>query len=241
MLSKGRTLHQQSFEARESEGNLLKSLQLSDEALLAYLEDDDILGASEILSNRCITFQKLAKDTGKKEYSHLAKANMLSAVEMARESNNKDALAIPLFELAKAEEELGDIENAITHYKEAIKNIRIDPSAKEPNINNPAHDRPAFLAEIKVRLCLAEYKLAGKDNLNRVISALKELENTPDIDLITHKVWTSGGYMQLAELLSKDQPEEAKKYLNKAYEYITDEPRMASRKKQWEELQSKFS
>mgnify|MGYP001589973461 FL=1 len=99
----GRELHTESSMMRETGGDLLQSLKLSDEALLAYFESLDLQGASEVLADRSITFRHLHQKTGSKSYLLLAKAELVAAVDIAKQSGNFDAVTIPTFELAKVE------------------------------------------------------------------------------------------------------------------------------------------
>ena len=69
-----------------------------------------------------------------------------------------------------------------------------------------------------------------------MILALEDLQKADEVDVNNKNVWLSGGYMSLAEMLRSDDPEAAKTYLAKAKEFITDDPRLAVRLKQWKAL-----
>ena len=73
-----------------------------------------------------------------------------------------------------------------------------------------------------------------------MLDSLHELEQASEADISTQNVWVSGGYMSMAEMLRTDDPVSAKQYLNKAKEFITDDPRLVPRSKQWEKLAKTF-
>ena len=58
----GRRIHGLAAQARE-DGNHLEALKLSDEAMLAYQKDGDILGFAEVLADRSITLRHLYGET----------------------------------------------------------------------------------------------------------------------------------------------------------------------------------
>lgn len=230
MDSRGRQLHGQAEQARE-EGNFLKALQLTDEAMVAYQEAGDELGFAEIQASRFLTLRHLFEKTDSKHYLVLARHAAMASVEIAETSGNKEALAIPLFNLAKAQESLGQLDEAIESYRKAVDNI----------VNNPpaTHNRPSVIADFKVHLTTAEYKNGDKTALERAISALSDLEKA-DEESYNKNVWLSGGHMRIAEILREDNPEEAKKHLQKAKEIIDADPRLELRKNQWEKLAASF-
>jgi tetratricopeptide (TPR) repeat protein len=235
MDSKGRQIHGQAAQAREN-GDFLKALELTDQAMLAYQKEDDKLGMAEILADRSISFRHLNAQTNDKSFLYLAKAEMVAAVKIAKDSGNKEALALPLFNLAQSEEDLGEYTDSIRDYKEAINNTFITPGVNKPNPNSPAHNRPAELANMKSHLHHAEYKSGDKSALERMVQVLKELEEAPEVDSYNKDTWLSGGYMRTAEMLREDNPQIAKEYLQKAKIVIDANPKLKIRREQWEKL-----
>ena len=101
--TEGRRIHGLAETARE-EGRFLDALHYTDEALLAYQLAGDRLGQSEVLSSRSITFRRLHRETNDRSFLLLAKHTSMAAVDIARESDERSALAVPLFQLENVQE-----------------------------------------------------------------------------------------------------------------------------------------
>lgn len=232
MESPGRQLHGKATQARES-GDFLEALKLNDEALLAYQESGDILGFAENLVDRSITYRLLHDQTGDANFSIIAEHESLAAVEIAKKSGFREALAVPLFKLANVQEKLGKFPEAVSSYKDSVENM-VDNPPKE-------HDRPAVLADMKVHLATTEYKAGDKSALERAEDALKELKEAEEPSDYNKHVWVSGGHMRIAEILGEENPEKAKEHLQKAKEIIDSDPRLTLRLSQWQKLAEKFN
>lgn len=248
MESEGRNFHGQAEQARER-GEFAKALELTDQAMVSYQEAGDNLGFAEVQSSRFLTLRHLYEKTGDRNYLILAKYAGMASVEIAEAAGNKGALAIPYFNLAKAQESLNEHKNAVESYKKAVENQTNNPS--------PFHNRAAVLADMKVHLETCTYKAGDKSALERAEVSLQELEAVPVISdeefvakgkkleyneevLYNKNVWVSGGHMRIAEILREDNPEKAKEHLQKAKEIIDSDPRLELRKKQWEKLATSF-
>ncbi len=238
----GRRLHGLAAQARE-DGDHLKALQLDDESMLAYQKDGDILGFAEVVADRSIVLRHLADETGNKNFLIIAKSEMVASVEIARGSGDKTALALPLFNLAKVQEELGELQEAVKTYTEAIQEME----------NNPPemHNRPSVLADMKVHLATCEYMAGEKNALERAEQALRDLEKSNEVEYneqsshtrgnsYNKDVWVSGGHMRIAVMLKEDNPQKAKEHLQKAKAIIDANPDLTIRKTQWEKLTTSF-
>lgn len=229
-MATGREIHGKAEQARER-GDFLQALQLCDEAMLTYQTEGDNLGFAEVLASRFLTLRHLFEQTNDQKYLILAKHAAQVSVELAESSGDKTALALPYFNLAKSEETLGQIQEAVENYKKALDN-----ATNNPPVPHKIEERPAILADMKVHLATCEYKAGDKSALERAKQALSDLEAHPDIEDYNQHVWVSGGYMRIAEMLKEDNPTEAKKHLQKAKEIIDADPRLKLRLKQWEKL-----
>lgn len=241
MLSKGRQLHQQSAEAREFESDFLKALQISEAALLAYQEDGDMLGMAESVADRSVTFRHLYAKTNDKSFLIRARAELQASLDISKLTNNPEATTLPLYNLGKVEESLGNYPEAVRFYKEALATLNVDPNQTKLDPNNPAHHRPAQLYDMQVHMSYAEYKNGDKSAKDRMIEALDSLEAVEEEDPFNKDTWVSGGYLSLAEMLQADQPEEAHKYLAKAKQIIDANPKLILRAKQLAELSKAIS
>src|SRR5476651_1956018 len=148
MNNSGRELHAQAAKARE-EGKFNESLDFNDKALFAYDESDDALGFAEGIACRSITLRVYANAHNSKRLLTLAKYEMMGSVAIARESGNKEALALPLYNLAQLQEDLGELPEAVTTYKKAVENMQNNPPEQ--------HNRPSILANMKIHAFTCEY------------------------------------------------------------------------------------
>jgi tetratricopeptide (TPR) repeat protein len=227
MESRGRSLHALAAQAREK-GQFIESLTYNDDALFAYDEDEDILGFSEGIACRSITLRVWANSHDSKRILTLAKYEMMASVDLARQSGIKQALALPLYNLAQIKEDLGEYTEAVTDYKEAVTIMETEPPEQ--------HNRPSVISNMRIHLATCEYKAGDTSAVERAIKALEELEETEEPNKYNKDVWISGGYMRMADALKNDNPEEAKKYLMKTKEIIDANPELILRKKQLEKI-----
>src|SRR5579885_3158440 len=139
MDSQGRKLHGQVAEIRES-GDSVKALSMYPEVLEAYLQDGDSAGFAEALADQFLTLRHLYEKTSKREWLILAEHSAQAAIDIAREQGSKEALAVPLFNLAKSQETLGELNEAVATYKEALENMQNNPPESHAN-------RPAIIAD----------------------------------------------------------------------------------------------
>ncbi len=228
--SEGRKIHGHAAVARES-GDFITALKFTDEAMAAYQKDKDKLGFAEVQADRFLTFNHLYQATGDRNYLILAKHAAESAVEIAEASGDKSALALPYFNLAKAQQELGEQKEAVESFKKALENL-----IKNPPAHHKVEERPAMVADFKNHLAAAEYKNGDKSALQRAEQAAEELEKNPDISDYNQHVWSSGAHMRIAKMLKKDNPEKAKKHLEEAKKIIDNDPRLTLRLAQWQKL-----
>jgi len=227
-----RQIHEIALEAQEK-GDFIKALQLEVQAMVLYQKAGDQKGFAEIQAMFFLTYRHLYEQTGDEGYLSLAKHAAMVSVELAQKSGDKTALAIPYFNLAKAQETLGQDKEALETFREAVDNI----------LNNPpdTHDKEAVKLDFQIHLFTAEIKNGNSSFKEKALSALKKLETAQGTTDYERGVWLSGGYMRLAACLKETEPEQAKKYLQKAKEIIDQDARLNLRLKQWEKLAKSFT
>jgi tetratricopeptide (TPR) repeat protein len=225
-----RQIHGHAETARE-QGKFPEALKFTDEALIAYQEENDALGFAEIQASRFLTLRHLFDKTGYEGYLVLAKFSAMASVEIAQRSNDPKTLALPLYNLAKVQEDLKEFPEAIGTYHKTIDAFTSNPPDQ--------HNRPGVLADMKIHLHVCRYKNGEKEALNDILSAISELEAT-DEPKFNKDVWMSGGYMRLAELLKDEDLNKAKEYLQKAKVIIDANPELILRKGQLEKLAQSF-
>lgn len=231
---RGREIHSQSLAANEA-GEYLKALQFADEAMLSYADDNDLLGFAEIHAMRSLTLRALADKKDSKSFLWSALGEMEAMVKMARQSEDKTSLALPVFNLAKTYERLGEVKKACDLFEEALELIENFPPEGYAN-------RRAVINDFKMHLATAKYSLVGDEALLEAEKSLEELNNSSDPDQYSFDVWRSGGYMRLAQFLW-DKGEKDKSALNlaKAKEIIDSNAKLTARAEQWQKLSKKLN
>lgn len=228
---RGRKIHGEASDAREA-GEFLKALQLIDEAVIIYIEDKDVIGLSEVMGMKALTFRHLARKTKDLNYLVLAKYSVMAAIEIAKKSGELTAIVLPTFDLAKVMDDLGDFGEAAQTYEDAVTEFEKNPPQ--------SHNRAGVIADMKVHLYTAKYKAGDKMAFPKVLGALEELENSDEklISKYNYDVWTSGAHMRIAEMLKDDDKELSKKHLDEAKKIIDANNELKLRRQQWEELAS---
>lgn len=227
---KGRELHALAEKSRENQ-DFENALVYTDQATLAYEKDGDYLGMAEVQASRFLTFRHLFDKTEDKMYLMLAKFAAMAGVQIAKSTNQPQATVLPLYNLAKSQEALDELEEAIKVYKEAIQVMEQTPSER--------HNRPGVLADMKIHMGICEYKHGDKTALSRVETALGDLEDSGEYKY-NLDVWLSGGYMKLAEVLRQTDSQKAREYLDKAKAVIDSNSELKLRLAQWEKLAAQF-
>lgn len=228
-MSKAKDLHAKAAQARES-GNFLESLHLTDDAILAYDAENDDVGLPEGISCRAITTRVYAnlQKPFRRNLLIIAKHEMMAAVEIARLSNNPQALAMPLFNLAQIQEDLGEFQGAVKTYSEAVENF-------EQHVPEQ-HNRPSVLANMNIHMKVCEYKSGDKTALERAEQALNDLIKAEEPDTYSRDVWISGAHMRIATALKDKDREAARKHMEEAKKIIDANPDLKVRRGQWEKL-----
>ncbi|KXK09161.1 MAG: hypothetical protein UZ21_OP11001000219 [Microgenomates bacterium OLB22] len=219
-------IHHLAEKARE-EKRFVEALVLSDEALIKYVEEGNVVGSAEIQASRSITFRLLSQETENFVYLILAKFAAMASVEISRGLADKSALALPLLNLGKVQVALKQLTDAVSSFEEVVEIMKNTPPAW--------HNRPGVLADIEIHLHGAELQAGDLSAKERLLSAIRDLESS-DEDGYNKAVWVSGGYMRLAEGLAPSDPTAAKEYLQKAKEVIDGDRRLVIRKQQWTKL-----
>jgi len=232
MRQSAQEVHAKAEHAREA-GEFLEALRLSDEALLAYQTEKNVLGIGDILASRSITFRLLWEQTNDQTFLILAKHEVMAGVEIARAGEKADVI-MPLFRLGQVQDELGEFKDAVKSYSEAIEIFGVNPPKE--------HNRKGVLADMQVRLGVSQYRNGDKSALSKILEAIKDLEESDEktVSKYNYDVWLSGAHMKVGEILKSDDPEEARKHLKVAKEIIDGNSDLKLRKRQWEKLNAGF-
>ncbi len=230
----GRGIQGEVEQAREA-GDFWGSIKLAQDAIKAYQEEKDKLGLAEVHGSIALAFRHLFRQTEDKDFLVLAEGAATTGIEIAKINGISEAIAMPTFNLAKVQEELGQVGEAVETYQDAV-----DAFTKKPP---KLHNRAGVLADMKIHLYTCLYKVGDKSGLPKTLTAIEELEksNEKTVSKYNYDVWLSGGHMKLAEILREDDNEMAKKHLEAAKKIIDGNKELKIRKEQWEKLNSTFS
>ncbi len=231
---RGREVHAQVEHTREA-GDFWESIKIAQDAIRIYEEEKDYLGLSEIHGSISLAYRHLYRKTSEKNFLVLAEGAATVGIEIAKINGLLEAVALPTFNLAKVQEELGQLGEASVTYQGAV----------DAFIKNPpeSHNRPGVIADMKVHLYTCKYKAGDKSALDEALVSLKELEESDEktVSKYNYDVWLSGGHMRIAEMLEKDDLGKAKEHLEEAKVIIFSNPELKIRKEQWEELAKTFN
>ncbi len=224
-----REIHGLANQARES-GDFLKALRLHGESMIAFQQERVPGGFAEALSAMFLTLRHLYEQTGDKNYLILAKHVAEASVEVAEGTNKPEDLPIPYFNLAKAQETLGELAEAVEFYQKAVNLIESHPPE--------THNRTGIKADMKGHLYTAQYKNGDRAALAKAEQSLKDLTESDEKEIARYNydVWMSGGYMRLAEAVNPDDPQKAQEHLAKARHIIESNAELTLRKNQLDKL-----
>jgi tetratricopeptide (TPR) repeat protein len=225
----GKDFHKRAERAREH-GSFNEALNLCELAFEIYAREKNETGMSEVCASSFLSLRHLSeKYSDDKSYLIRAKHAAEAGVEIARNFGKKEALSLPVYNLAQANFSLGEYKIAVKLFKEAIKTLPDSP-----------HDSPSLLANMTIHLEVASYKNGDRKSHGRALKALEELENSEQLKY-EKDTWVSGGYMKIAEVIYRDESKQAKEYLKKAGEIIEANPELILRKGQLDRLLKKLS
>lgn len=188
--TRGEWFHAQAEEARE-QGRFADALRHTDEATVSYQEEGNVIKLAEVQSSRFLTFRHLFRQTGDVSYRILAQHAVESSVDIIRNSGEKVGLGIPLYNLAKWYETIGEYPKSIESMKESL--AAFEDAPEDPQ------GLPSVKAEIGTRLASFEYRLGDDSALSRFDSALSSLVSNPHPDTYAQNVWVCGAHMHLTE------------------------------------------
>ena len=219
---KGRQLHNQSSELLES-GDFLGALIKTDEAMIAYQEDSDDAGFSEILAMKVLIFNMYYDKTEYKGYLYIAKHTALLSLELAIQSTMPEQIALAHAAVGRVMDRVGEYQNAAEHFASAVELLSENPSE---------HSKKSVIADFKNHQASSKLLTGDLSAETDALSAIEELQISDDATPHEKGVWLSGAYMRLAHGMFKTDKDKANQYLNKAEEIINSDPGLSVRKEQ---------
>ncbi len=228
-----RQFHIQAETSRES-GDFTTALELTDRAFISYIQDNDLLGASEVMCSRFNVFKHLYTQDQSSALAIQADHATQMAIAIAETSQDPRALALAYFNRGKYFQKfLTDWPQSITWYQKALDALVASPP--------PNHDRPAVRIDFQVHLLFAQ-GMAGDEQVIPPLESLAQQLSKLDEDQYNRDVWTSGAYMRLARLSHHfQQPSQLDSYLKQASQIINSNPNLTLRSHQLDELTKTLS
>lgn len=214
--------------ARELGDDPIEAIHIAEQAFAMAIEQNNVGVAADLRIRQSLSYGHLADRTGSDTYRVTSMHMAQAGVEIARRSGLPEALAIPLFGAGRALGAIGEYEEAVKLYEEAIEALPHSDSNK-PSVN----------ADLRVHLETAKYHSGDKDALPRALEALSDLEVAEE-SKYEKDVWISGGYMKIAEAIFPDNPEKAREYLEKAGKVIDSNSELKLRRVQLDNLITKL-
>jgi tetratricopeptide (TPR) repeat protein len=211
LLIVGQTLREQ--------GKTFEALDMINQSLDAFAKEQNDADFAHALIDRAICWQHLWQFSDYLGFAVLYRKDAEAVLELVKSKNIDREEAGAYFINAKAAVIFGD-------YKKAVELFEIAISKMSP-------DRSAQKGDWQTNLGKAIYFSGDKDKgLKEALSGIEQIEKySSEADEYTSKVWLSGGYMRLAEMLASDSPSESKKYLDQAQKIVAD-PKFSIRQKQ---------
>lgn len=190
--------------ARHEQGNFEEALEFFDAAYLLFERQNDKAKMAETLSARSLTLRRLSR-------LEEALADLQNAVEM---TEGTGGVVLPLYNLAKVKEAMGDPACVETYQRALDAMLEFQPS--------PIF-RPAVVNDMQLHLAVAKLLFNQDSDGTAEVSALAAIGailNDEELDSFAKMVWSSGGYMGLAEYYIPLDAEKAWYYFDRAEEII---------------------
>jgi tetratricopeptide (TPR) repeat protein len=240
----------QAVNALEHEGNFASGLEYAHQAEILAVKEGYLQLASEAATQQGRIHWRLYteaknEDPKKTDYAKHAEEKAKQGVAYAEQAGMPSALPIPHVLLGSIFERTDRFSDALHSYQIAAKNPL------------PPHQPPPYHEEIEAKLHTLEYKMGqkpnnGKDPLRKTLEAIERLQNyqnTPDatakLNPYEQAVWSSGGYMRVAEaiLSNKDYKRGLLAYqcLEQAKNSINHNEQLILRKSDLEKIEEKFA
>lgn len=215
-------------ESLREEDKHLEALQVLDKAIIRCHEEKDYETLIDVLKDRTLTFKHLFLQTDDPSFVILARKSAESMLSIAEVFELEHKYSTSYFRLGEIAMIIDDYKSAIDYYEKSLETYSGKLSEK---------------GDFRYHLGEAYYRDGQKEKGKELIlEGLREIrEGADEWDPFYIHVWESGAHMRLAELLEKDEPEEASKHLKKAKEIAESDEKLVIRRRQIKELEEKLN
>ncbi len=224
------TLHQQAQEFRE-QAQSVEALALYEKALVEYISEQDAEGIIRVLLEKVITYRHLFFFTKQYIYIELAATTLQMAEHMAnlnKELLDSELHATVIFHIAQITEAMGESEEAVQVYEEALEYLPKEMTANKANILS--------------HLALSEWHSGKKEDAMKHFSeAHNYLEtNSETQDAQTNIIWLSGSHLLQAEAVCETNVKEALQHIKVVKKLLNSEEEYPIRWKQMREIEERI-
>lgn len=218
--------HRMSEELRENDKHL-EALKSIEEAVVGYQHEENYSGFAKALQSRALIYKHLFFLSKDEVFAILAKHDAQASLEVAQKYKLEDVLSSCYFRLGEVENLFKDYDKAVWNFQKAM-NVYAGTNA----------ERGDYRYHLGEAIFRSGKKKEGKEIM---LQGLKEIQDyRKEVDSFLGNVWESGCYMKLAELLREDEPDEARKHLDKARKIVDSDPKLIIRRRQIGELSKSF-
>ena len=203
------------------QGKTFEALDYLNKALEAFAKEKNYARFAHALLDRAICWQHLYQfNNNDPGFAVLYKKDAEAMLEVLENNHIKEELSGAYFINARAASLFGDFGKAIKFFKKALELL---PSSM-------AAQRGDWQTNLGKSLYFAGEKERG---LNEIMVGIEQIKNhLAEVGDYAGKVWLSGGYMRLAEVLLKDDRTRSREYLKMAKGIVASDKKFMVRQKQ---------
>jgi len=226
-FSSASELHKKAEQAREEE-KFDQALDLIQKAIENYEKEKNYEGLSRAIQSRALTYKHLLLLSNDQKYLDLAGKDAEESLIIAKNYNLTNVFSSCYFRLGEIAMLVKDFKKAIKNYQQALVSY-----------NGTSAEKGDYRYHLGEALYRNGDKEKGKE---MILQGLKEIQgNSAEVDSFLIHVWESGCYIRLADLLRDDEPEKAKKYLQKAKQISESDEKLIIRRRQIRGLSKLFN
>jgi tetratricopeptide (TPR) repeat protein len=218
-MSTGRAHLQQALTLSEQK-QFSQALNHTDQALIAFAQDNDLAGYAESYSMRFHIFKHLLTYTNFIGHRFSALSNALTGAQIAQEHNLPNSYVM-FINAAKALDQDGQPAKAIAYYDLALTQMQQNAQIKKAVIADTQNHKDAILLEQN-----------DSQAEQRILDNIEIIRNSTDITPYERDVWLSGAYLRLTKAFLNKDPSKATNYKNQAQQIIDSNPELVIRKDQ---------
>jgi tetratricopeptide (TPR) repeat protein len=212
---------------QREQGKPKVALNTFNEVLFLAVKKRNHVAIIQALTDRCISFRHLFEETSDAAFAILARKDAQSMLEMVKLWGVVEKLQTAYYMLGQASLMFQDFSDAENYFFKSLRYFKGNGAEKGSWRYHWA--KSLYLIGEKKKSLLA---------FAQAINEIKK--HAARIDPFLINTYLSGAYLNFAQVLMKDNPVDARKYLKLAKEIISSDKRLVVRKKQLLKLEKYF-